>query len=90
MNSRMRKNTGRGQGVFYAEASVPVGLGCGHPLGGYVIYGYVQLLNSSLNPYISGTFMEASSYRHDQLLIPFPALFSSLEDGGLRLKIPNV
>ena len=41
-------------------------------------------------PPATGTFMEASSYRHDQLLIPFPALFSSLEDGGLRLKIPNV
>ena len=90
MNSQMRKDKGRGQGGFYAEASVAAGLGCGHPPGGYVVYGYGHLLNSSLNPYISGTFMEAPSYRHDQLLIPFLALFSSLEDGGLRLKIPNI
>ena len=41
MNSQMRKDTGNGQGEFYA-ASVPVGLGCGHPPGGYVIYGYVH------------------------------------------------
>ena len=68
----------------------PCGVGVWPP-SWWICYIWVcALLNSSLNPCISRTFMEASSYRHDQLLIPFSALFSSLEDGGLRLKILNI
>lgn len=35
-------------------------------------------------------FVEASLCKHDQLLTPFPAPLSSVDGGGLRLKIPSI